>query len=91
MNDIKMNFRKVLWLISILFALFWGGLYLLLGKLHGMRIMFDNSFPIFAANLFHFNHEMMPAFTMALLVTFDGLIIGLIFSWLTLTIFRRIF
>ncbi len=79
-------YQKLPIVTGLVFAIFWGVIYLFFAKLHGMPAMFDQQFPFLIAWLLGFHDESMSIVSGTLFAILDAGILGVMFGW----VFQRI-
>jgi len=68
-------------IIALSVALFWGFVYITLGKMHGMWDMFDQGFPFLFASVTGIHKAAMPPVAGMFFAMIDGAVAGGIFGW----------
>ena len=72
------------WIVALAFGVLWSAAYLLLGRMHGMWLMFNSEFPFLTARLFTSRIAELSPILGASFAFLDGALVGLAASWIVL-------
>lgn len=73
--------RRLPLIVSLIFGMLWGMMYLVFGGLHGMWRMFDKEFPLFIASALGLHPNSMSVLAGTLSAVGDGALGGFLLSW----------
>lgn len=75
--------------LALIFALFWGLVYMFFSLLHGMQAMFDRQFPFLFAALLGIPNESMSLVSGVFFAMLDAAVFGFVLGWLVRGLFSH--